>query len=60
MENLKTFLIIGGIFAFVMFLFAFFVMQMPFNLALFLASIIPIVMAVVLILSKYHELKNRK
>lgn len=60
MENLKTFLIIGGISAFAMFLFAFYVMHMPFNLALFLASIIPITMLVVWFLSKYHELKNRK
>lgn len=60
MENLKTFLIIGGISAFGMFLFAFYVMHMPFNLAFWLALIILIAMLVILILSKYHELKNRK
>ncbi|HFI0639978.1 TPA: hypothetical protein ACGO3K_002108 [Streptococcus suis] len=60
MENLKMFLIIGGIFAVGMFCFAFFGMGMPFNVAFWLALIILIAMLVVLILSKYHELKNRK
>ncbi|MCE6987440.1 hypothetical protein LZF89_11745 (plasmid) [Streptococcus suis] len=60
MENLKMFLIIGGISAFGMFWFAVLAMDMPFNVAFWLALIIPIVMAVILIFSKIYELTNRK